>query len=194
MREASVRAKIVTPSTAFDMSAQLWDVDAVPPPDKRIIANDASCFGFFGVTLAETLEELQKTETTTVSGSLIENADDESRITADEPKLSFEMIPGVSQEIMKSLGRAMAKCHSGSSFVKNAPAAILRGRVDHYNRRNTKWRIFVRDAQIQRREPLERNRRMRERPSLWDVSKDNESTNESPTKLDLELLAYDDIE
>lgn len=87
------------------------------------------------------------------------------------------------------------------------PSVLLRGRLDHYNKLSSKWRILVRDAEIVERKEIDSNRRSREKPSLWKVmSEDGEEqeTTEAPTsnlgrskvwKLPgpLEILAYNDL-
>jgi hypothetical protein len=100
-----------------------------------------------------------------------------------------------------------------------SPAALLKGRLKHYNRRNTKWRIVLRDVDFQRRRPLDKNRRKRERPSLWQVGREQQqqqqdgngngntgesastptiptqtTTNSSTSNCTLEILAYNDLE
>jgi hypothetical protein len=95
------------------------------------------------------------------------------------------------------------------------PAALLKGRLKHYNRRNTKWRIVLRDVDFQQRRPLDKNRRKRERPSLWQVGREQQqqedgnsntgkststplptqaTTNSTTSKCTLEILAYNDLE
>ena len=70
-----------------------------------------------------------------------------------------------------------------------APAALVRGRLDHYNRMNGKWRIVVRDAQWKRRETLDKNRRKTNPPPLWDATKAR-GTRDS---ISLRILAFDDL-
>jgi hypothetical protein len=57
-----------------------------------------------------------------------------------------------------------------------APAALVRGRLDHYNRNNGKWRIVMDKVTFRsRRMNLERDggrRKRSEKPSLWHVSRE----------------------
>jgi hypothetical protein len=45
---------------------------------------------------------------------------------------------------------------------------------------------------MRRRFPLDRHRRKRDKKSLWSLSKEKED--ESATKFDIEMLAYDDFD
>jgi hypothetical protein len=103
--------------------------------------------------------------------------------------------------------------NANSNATVEPPAALLRGSIGYYNRRNSKWRILLQDADFQRRQPLEKNRRKRERSSLWREQDGNgntggeststattTTTTTNPTKnstasnCTLEILAYNDLE
>jgi hypothetical protein len=85
-----------------------------------------------------------------------------------------------------------------------APAAMLRGRMDHYNRYGTKWRIVVDDVEIRPRRPIDAQqlRKMkRDRTmSLWSIVSPPHPPNTTeenmvPIKIPrLEILVYNDIE
>jgi hypothetical protein len=73
----------------------------------------------------------------------------------------------------------------------DAPAALLRGRVDYYNKMNDKWRIVVQDAQLRPRLPLSKKNATRlQKKSLWVTSISKQET----TMLNgsLQILAYND--
>jgi hypothetical protein len=98
----------------------------------------------------------------------------------------------IMQAFGDSLAESQQRRHRGETA---APAALLKGRLRHYNRHGDKWLIVVDDAEIRERVPLDKKRRKRERPSLWDISQES-SPNQAPpsTKCTLQLLAYNDIE
>jgi hypothetical protein len=174
--------------------------ELLPPPNVDVLLNDPSCYGILGVTLAEALDELQQKQSSdklTPAGGNNAPGSNESKESSDESTSNTEarkplqLSPEISHDVLKSLGEALAKCHKGE-VVTNAPAALLQGRVDHFNRRGTKWRIVVKNAQMRRRFPLDRHRRKRDKKSLWSLSKEKED--ESATKFDIEMLAYDDFD
>jgi hypothetical protein len=172
------------------MKEKVWEAGS---PAVETIINDPSCFGVLG-TLAEVLRGFNTPQPGKHSLEEV-NFDDDDDDDDDEDKDKFRLDPDASERILSALGESMAKFHSGSSTIKQAPSALLRGRVDHFNRRNTKWRIVVRDCQFRKRVDLDKNRRMRERPSLWEVSEQNEgANNDDPTKVCVELLAFNDFE
>lgn len=114
----------------------------------------------------------------------------------------------VAHSQQKRYSQQQQQQHRGTTATSTAtvepPAALLKGRLQHYNRRNSKWRILLRDADFQRRKPLEKNRRKRERSSLWREREQDggESTstrtpttkNSTTLNCTLEILAYNDLE
>ena len=169
---------------------EIWD-GPPPPPDAELVESDISCVGVLGLTLKSCLEEIQ-----------IEDISKPSPKRMDDEKVDA---------ILKSLGRAVAESQAeqnspirnndgGGSNKKRAvvtaataPAALLRGRLDYFNRRNSKWRLVARDVEIRKRGLLDPGRRRREKPSLWLTSQERQPA-ELPLKSSmLEILAYDDI-
>lgn len=146
-----------------DSEEKQWD--GPPPIPKGDI--DVSCQGTVGAALQNALADLRN-----------EAALDDAQC----------------QTIQAAFGAALsetqaAQRQSEADGTCQAPAVLLQAKVEHYNRYFTKWRILLKDVQIQTRHPLPPNRRKRERPSLWKVQE-----NESVVKLPkLELLAYNDI-
>lgn len=78
---------------------------------------------------------------------------------------------------------------SSSSSVL-PPAALLRGRMAHYNRFHGKWRIVVEGAQLKRRMPLPKLRRKNIKPQLWDITIDPQMVTLPES---VQILAYDDL-
>jgi hypothetical protein len=165
--------------------AALWE-GPPPPPDAEVVARDLSCQGSLGWTLQDALQELHDEE----------KAEEKKEISVAAP-LHFG--PAVIDRIMRSFGEAVA----ASQQRTTGPAALLRGRLEHYNRCNNKWRLVVEGAEIRERLPLDRNRRKRrhDRPSLWQVAEENRAkrsrtslpVSSNNPKFDLEILAYNDI-
>jgi len=66
--------------------------------------------------------------------------------------------------------QSVASVLSSSSLLAvspSPPAVLVRGRVHHFNRQGSKWRIVLDHVQLQPRVPLPRLRRRRELSSLW---------------------------
>ena len=169
-------------------------------PAVEAIVNDPSCYGVLGQTLADALEKFENPCPSTTTNDDDANESMKLSYTGDENDRDdsvsgMQLSSEASSRILKALGQSIATAHANDSSAGDAPSALLRGRVDHYNRRNNKWRMAVKAAQFRKRSDLKRNRRMRERPSLWQVSHDNASpsTSTDPTKLSLELLFFNDI-
>jgi len=173
----------------------VWE--QVPLPNRANVINDISCHGSIGLALHQALCDESDTE----------ERDEDNREGEEDTFLSNRKIaldqPMINQ-ILQSFGKAVEQtqrdqremqmnreARSKSSVA--APAALLHGRVDHFNRRGGKWRFMVHDAKIIGRKPLDRKRPMIARPSLWKVMKEGQS--EPPIKIRrLEVLAYNDIE
>lgn len=101
----------------------------------------------------------------------------------------------IADRILASFAKAVSdtKWHGGP---KCPPSALLKGRVEYYNRFDGSWDITVADAEMRPRVILDANRkkRARDRPSLWDVSL-TEQKGIPSIKLDgtLQVLVYDDL-
>jgi hypothetical protein len=113
----------------------------------------------------------------------------------------MKLQPRMVDSVIKRFGQAVAETNwrnsLSSSWGKNGerkrnepPAALLKGRIDHYNRLGGKWRIVVEGGQLKRRVRLARDRSKKVRPPLWDAMADQETV-ALPTSL--QLLAYDDL-
>jgi hypothetical protein len=165
-----------------DATTPLWD-GPPPPPDPETVIGDLSCQGTIAITLRDALREFQQES------------------MKDSPNFQFDI-----DRIMQSFGEAVAQCQQdqytfevnaqrnddNNNDVEMAPAALLRGRVNYYNRLESKWRFVVDDVEILPRQPLDKNRRKRERPSLWTLP---QRKDEPPVKIQrLEILIYNDIE
>ena len=161
----------------------------LPLPNRDTVIHDLSCQGSIGLALQQALAA-EETEL----GDDDDTDSSDKLITLDEPAISqilesFGMAVSHTQREQRDLQMG-GELASTSSLA--APVAILRGRVDHFNRCGTKWRIVVHDAQIIERKPLDKYRRKSERPSMWEVMNETQS---NPLKIQrLEILAYNDIE
>ena len=161
-------------------------------PNRDTVMHDLSCQGSIGLALQQALAD-EETE--------LGHDDDDTNIDSSDKRIKLDQ-PAISQ-ILLSFGMAVTQTQReqrdmqmGGEVVSKsnvaAPVAILRGRVDHFNRCGGKWRIMVHDAQIIERKPLDKDRRKSERPSMWEVMKETQS---NPLKIRrLEILAYNDIE
>jgi hypothetical protein len=205
-----------------DMGDILWD-GPPPLPNPDTVVSDISCQGTIAIALREALREMQEEGFAAVHASNTSLGDasehGESRQSEQSPAATVAALQ-LSQQavdrIMLSFGEAITQSqreqrtlqankqnppednYSSTETAANqesrqAPAALLRGRIDHYNRHGSKWRFLVNDVEIVPRSALDRNRRKRERPSLWDPSQQQQLEPSIKIKR-LEILAYDDIE
>ena len=142
-----------------------------PPPERESVISDLSCQGTLALTLRNALQEFQERE---------------QSIDIDRIMQAFGEAVAQSQQEQFQLEAAD---NTITPDVPLAPAALLRGRVHHYNRLGTKWRFLVEDVEIHPRKPLDKHRRKRERHSLWIDAQ--EPVMRIPR---LELLLYDDME
>lgn len=173
------------------------DYDKPPPPPPEYTWSDPSCQGILGLTLKEALDEL-RTENSTEKGGDCHYCNDGSSNDNDNDAYRSDMAalfsnPAMIQQIQRSLGEAL------QSPILDAPAALMRGRIDHYNRHNTKWRWAVDDVEFRPRHALtDRNRPKKTQRSLWDLLEDEDTNDSSQSrkrpKLNLEILAYNDLE
>ena len=102
------------------------------------------------------------------------------------PKLYLKQHMG--DNVAKEFGHAVAQT-KWTCTKKEPPAALIRGRLDHYNRFHGKWRIIVREAQFKRRPTLEKNRRNRNPPPLWGALPATGTTG----IVSFQILAFDDL-
>jgi|Transcript_22339 hypothetical protein len=89
-----------------------------------------------------------------------------------------------------------------TNTVVAPPKALLRGRVDHFNRVGGKWRIVATNVEIRQRVNLDtstnKRTKKRDRSSLWDTSgnaivEDPSEYNSIQLKGTVQILAYDDV-
>lgn len=142
----------------------LWPAGPPPAPDANLVMNDPSCHGILGLTLQQALQE------------------------DEEQEQDF------TNAILKRLGASIAETQNKQTTTSTTTCALLRGRIDHYNRRNSKWRIVVKDATLRKRYPLDKRRRRKERVSLWQVAAEKKMPSDHDVNLDTtEILAYNDL-
>jgi hypothetical protein len=159
-----------------------------PPCANADLVAKLACVGPIGLCLSEALGDL-------VSECVVEQIQQESKEESDsEEKTESERVPfdsTMADRVMHSFGQAVAK-----SEWETPPAALLRGRVEHYNGLEGRWRIVVKDAEIRRRVPLaQTNPRKKKRVKLWDASdlRQGEQQSVTPFVGSLQILAYDDL-
>jgi hypothetical protein len=187
-------------SPSSSRTTDLWN-GPPPPPDAQQVAQDLSCQGIIGFTLKEALDEIHKEQDQeqeqVIDQSINLNATNETASNqnnaselAQTPlfRVDQSMVTGILQAFGTSVAHSQQERyaqqqqqqvrHQGTAAAAattvEPPAALLKGRWKHYNRRNTKWRIVLQDADFQRRRPLDKNRRKRERPSLWQVGREQQ--------------------
>lgn len=221
-----------------DTTALIWDGGPPIPPDPDVVIHDVSCQGTVAMALQEALKELQQHETTKswqekyqfqLDSQEIMRAFGESIVQQQYFQYEAQCDDAVQQQQLLQQQRLRLRqpqkmnnkyatkyrgttTSSGDTESIVAPAAMLRGRMNHYNRYGTKWRMVVDDVEIRPRRPVEGQllRRMkRDRTmSLWSIMAPpqlpnvNSSTNANasdelfqPIKIPrLEILIYNDIE
>jgi hypothetical protein len=147
------------------------------PPDPEIVTKDRSCHGTIAVALQTALIELQQHEA----------------LKSIEQQYNFQLDIN---KVMQAFGESIVQNHQelyaqqtqqtkqqlhdntpppSTTTCKNivAPAALLRGKIQHYNRYGTKWRFVVKDAEIIPRIPFNHQhhqRSKRQRTSLYEMT------------------------
>lgn len=208
--------------------AILWDGGPPIPPDPDKVINDLSCQGTVAMALQEALVELRQDETMksleekynfqfdsdevmrTFGESVVQQQHCQYDAQFDDAMKQQRDL--LQQQQRKSKYAANHRTKSGTiseeidSISTVAPAAMLRGRMNHYNRYGTKWRIVVDDVEIIPRRPVEaqqlRQMKRDRTMSLWSVMSQPSllnATDELPQQLPikiprLEILVYNDIE
>jgi hypothetical protein len=192
-----------------------------PPPDPDIVVGDLSCQGILALTLRDALLELQTTpsdqdldcggngssEPEPLDGPLSNEAVDRImeacgqalvRVQQEQsiPETTGQSPNGTDNTRFPNAGEQPEPQSAAiitTTALAHPPAAILRGRIQYYNRVGSKWRLVVHDAELQPRQPLHVQRRKRERSSLWTTT--TTAAPDAALKIPrLEILAYNDIE
>jgi hypothetical protein len=145
-------------------------------PDRQTVASVARQGTVLGQCLGEALASLQQ-------------QDEESSPSAKRRKVQLDT--SAVNRILQTFGEAVADTSTGEDSKNPAPAALLSGRLDHYNRVGQNWRIVLDDIKLQSRLPLDRNRRRSDHHSLWKV--DSVEQNEISIPGKAQILAFDDL-
>ena len=144
-------------------------------PDRRTIASVARQGTVLGQCLGEALASLQQ--------------QDEESSSAKRRKVQLDA--STANRILQTFGEAVADTSMEEDSKNPAPAALLSGRLDHYNRVGHNWRIVLDDMKLQPRLPLDKNRRRSDRHSLWKVDPVKQKEISIPGKA--QILAFDDL-
>jgi hypothetical protein len=144
-------------------------------PDRQTIASVARQGTVLGQCLGEALASLQP--------------QDEESPSAKPRKAQLDA--SAVNRILQTFGEAVADTSTEEDSKKPAPAALLSGRLDHYNRVGQNWRIVLDDMKLQPRLPLEKNRRRSDLHSLWKV--DPAQQKEISISGKAQILAFDDL-
>jgi hypothetical protein len=189
------------------MSTRKRDWRDRPAPANREVAVAAACNGLhIGKCLQEALDALTNDEED-------ENLADEKDADGEEGQplsknTRIKLGKNDTDCILRAFGEAVADTSWKSSSMSSSsssplngsnnstlpscpPVALLRGRLDHYNRVGKNWRIVVDDLQLKERAPLQCNQRKRRRRSLWNVDKEKQV--EISISGTLHIHAYDDL-
>ena len=164
------------------------------PADTNEIASIARQ-GILGQCLQEALNDIVAEDEAIEKEKSASKSDDENDEECSDnaaPKESSLCLKKhMADNVMQEFGRAVArtKWNSTKNPQKEPPAALGRGRLDHYNRFHGKWRIIVRDAHFKRRGTLDKNRRNRNPPPLWEAL----PTRATSDTMSFQILAYDDL-
>ncbi|CAB9512835.1 expressed unknown protein [Seminavis robusta] len=180
--------------TSTTASEPKEDVGKPPGPADANVVGSIAQQGIIGQCLRDALQDVMDQQEGTVDGDVVgaEEQDDDDN-SDDNPsnnkkiKLGEHMVDG----IMQRFGQAVAESSS-----HDAPPALLRGRMDHYNRFNDKWRIIVKDVTLKRRVALPVDRKKKARTSLWEKVGEQETVRmeaAAASSSSLQLLAYDDL-
>jgi hypothetical protein len=96
--------------------------------------------------------------------------------------------------IMQTFGEAVADTQLESNCTKStpsAPRALLKGRLDHYNRVGKNWRILIDHVKLKERAPISHEKKKRgDKRSLWQVG--GVGREEIAIEQKVQILAYND--
>jgi hypothetical protein len=144
-------------------------------PDRQTVASVARQGTVLGQCLGEALASLQR--------------QDEESPSAKRHKVQRDA--SAVNRIFQTFGDAVADTSTEQDSKTPAPAALLSGRLDHYNRVGHNWRIVLDDVKLQPRLPLDRSRRRSDRHSLCKVDSVKQKEIFIPGKA--QILAFDDL-
>ena len=158
------------------------------PADSQLVQKIA-LLGPIGQALQESLQDM-------VHESLLKELHESDQEQGQVETTTEAVIDDtIADRILASFAKAVSdtKWHGGP---KSPPSALLKGRVEYYNRFDGSWDITVADAELRPRVILDVNRkkRSRDRPSLWDVSlREQKETPSIKLEGTLQVLVYDDL-
>lgn len=158
-----------------------------PPSDDEISSTPfASAAGAMGHCLSQALDDL-------ISETLVQQVEqdsvDETNNEARDPAAPFDST--MAERAKRSFERAVIKSSTDEQQWQTCPAALLRGRVDHYNKFHEKWRIVVEDAELCPRPPAIPARK-RQKLSLWQQASKQDEQASISLEGSLQILAYND--
>ena len=158
-----------------------------PPPADPELVQKIALLSPIGQCLQESLQDM-------IQESLVRELQEADQ---HDEKAAPSIDSDIADRILDSFGKAVSDTDWHREFKGIAPpAALLRGRIDYYNRVEGRWEIMVDNAELRPRALLDPNRkkRTRERPSLWDVSLRQEKRRPTTTlEGKLQVLVYDDL-
>ena len=128
--------------------------------NKLLDKNMAASMSRQGITMGRCLQDALK--------SLQPSPKRENGTKNPAPSKMVEVDSVFIERVMKRFGEAAAETQIGDPSRK-PPKALLRGRLDHYNRIGQNWRISVNNARIKETALLPRKRKSRDGNSLWEI-------------------------
>jgi hypothetical protein len=153
--------------------------------DRQIAASISRQGVGIGQCLFDALKNLEPSGVATVD-------DDEVLPAAKKRKIRIDS--GAVDRIMQTFGEAVADTQLESTTTKSvtsAPRALLRGRLDHYNRVGQNWRILIDKVKLKERYPLPSDRKKRNKNIIWDGT--SEKREEIAMDEKVQILAYNDV-
>jgi hypothetical protein len=153
--------------------------------DRQIAASISRQGVGIGQCLFDALKNLEPSGGATVD-------DDEVLPAAKKRKIRID--PGAVDRIMQTFGEAVADTQLESTTTKSAtsaPRALLRGRLDHYNRVGQNWRMVIDNVKLKERFPLRSDRKKRNKNIIWDGTR--EKREEIAIDEKVQILAYNDV-
>ncbi len=127
--------------------------------DRRIAASISRQGVGIGQCLFDALTNLEPEGGATVDDDEVLPATKKRKIIIDS---------GAVDRVMQTFGEAVADTQLESTTTKSAtsaPRAVLRGRLDHYNRVGQNWRILIDNVKLKERFPLPSDRKKRNKNS-----------------------------
>ena len=157
-------------------------------PDVAVVAS-------LGLRSTELGQALQEALQSTSLASLLSPATNED----SDPAVAPEVVESIQNAFGQAFAETMLENTTMNDEDTAPPRVLMRGRLDHYNRVASNWRMVADHVQLVERQPLPKKRKRTDQVSLWDVASSHNQTTiqaqtvETTLPGSLTILAYNDV-